>query len=147
MAPHSSTLAWKIPWTEEPGRLQSRGLSRVRHNWVTNTFTPGSLDSSLCYIQSGILHDGSDRKASVYNVRDLGSIPGSGRSPGEGNGNPLQCSCLENPMDREAWGAIIHGVAKSQTWLSDWAGMYHTILYCYCSDTTLYFKPILPDKY
>ena len=46
---------------------------------------------------------GSDGKASVYNVGDLGSIPGSGRSPGEGNGNPLQYSCLENPMDRGAW--------------------------------------------
>jgi len=42
-------------------------------------------------------------------------IPGSGRYPGEGNGNPLQCSCLENPMDGEAWKAAIHGVAKSQT--------------------------------
>ena len=59
------------------------------------------------------------------------------------NGNPFQYSCVENPMDKEAWGAIIHGVAKSQTWLSDWADMYHTILYCYCSDTTLYFKPNL----
>ena len=46
---------------------------------------------------------GSDGKASVYNVGDLGSIPGSGRSAGEGNGNPLQCYCLENPMDRGAW--------------------------------------------
>ena len=46
---------------------------------------------------------GSGRKASVYNVRDLGLTPGSGRSPGEGNGNPLQYSCLENPMDRGAW--------------------------------------------
>ena len=46
---------------------------------------------------------GSDGKASVYNAGDLGSIPGSGRSPGEGNGNPLQYYCLENPMDRSAW--------------------------------------------
>ena len=46
---------------------------------------------------------GSDSKASAYNVGDPGSIPGLGRSPGEGNGNPLQYSCLENPMDREAW--------------------------------------------
>ena len=46
---------------------------------------------------------GSDRKASVYNVGDQGLIPGSGRSPGEGNGNPLQYSCLENPMDGGAW--------------------------------------------
>ena len=46
---------------------------------------------------------GSDGKASAYNEGDLGSIPGSGRSPGEGNGNPLQYSCLENPMDGGAW--------------------------------------------
>ena len=62
MATHSSTLAWKIPWTEEPGRLQSIGSPRVRHDWVT----------SLSRI-------------------------------GEGNGNPLQCSCLENPRDGRAW--------------------------------------------
>ena len=48
-------------------------------------------------------------------ARDLGSIPGSGKSPGEGNGNPLQYSCLENPMDRGAWWATVHGVAKSWT--------------------------------
>ena len=54
-------------------------------------------------------------KASAYNARDMGSIPGSGRSPGEGNGNPLQYSCLENHMDRGAWWATVHGVAKSQT--------------------------------
>ena len=47
--------------------------------------------------------DGSDGEASAYNVGDLGSVPGLGRSPGEGNGNPLQYSCLENPMDRRAW--------------------------------------------
>ena len=50
---------------------------------------------------------------------DPGSIPGSGRSPGEGNGNPLQYCCLENPMDGEAWWATVHGVAKSRTQLSD----------------------------
>ena len=61
----------------------------------------------------------SDGKASTYNAGDLGSIPGSVRSPREGNGNPLQYSCLENPMDQEAWWATIHGVAKSQTRLSD----------------------------
>ena len=62
---------------------------------------------------------GSDGKASVYNAGDLGSIPGSGRSSGEGNGNPLQYYCLENPMDRGAWQATVHGVAKSWTRLSD----------------------------
>jgi hypothetical protein len=62
---------------------------------------------------------GSDGKASAYNTGDPGSIPGSGRSPGEGNDNPLQCSCLENPMDGGAWWATVHGVAKSRTQLSD----------------------------
>ena len=53
--------------------------------------------------------------ASAGDIRDSGSIPGLGRSPGEGNGNPLQYSCLENPMDREAWQATVHRVAKSWT--------------------------------
>ena len=51
-------------------------------------------------------------KASAYNVGDLGSIPELGRFPGEGNGNPLQYSCLENPMDREAWQATVHEVKR-----------------------------------
>ena len=54
-------------------------------------------------------------KASAYNAGDLGLIPGLGRCPGEGNGNPLQYCCLENPMDRGAWQAAVHGVAKSRT--------------------------------
>ena len=54
-------------------------------------------------------------KESACNAGDLGSIPRLGRSPGEGNGNPLQYSCLENPTDRGAWQATVHGVAKSQT--------------------------------
>ena len=58
---------------------------------------------------------GSDGKASACNVGDLGSIPGSGRSSGEGNGNPLQHSCQGNPMDRVAWQAAVQGVAESQT--------------------------------
>ena len=62
---------------------------------------------------------GSDCKASVCNAGDPGLIPGLGRSPGEGNGSPLQYSCLENAMDRGAWQVTIHGVAKSQTRLSD----------------------------
>ena len=78
MAPHSSTLAWKIPWTEKPGGLQSMGLLRVVHDWAT------SLWLSLSCIR-------------------------------EGNGNPLQCSCLENPRDGGAWWAAIYGVAQSRT--------------------------------
>ena len=75
MAPHSSTLTWKIPWTAEPGRLQSVGSLKVRHDWAT----------SLSRI-------------------------------GEGNGNPLQCSCLENPRVGEAWLAFVYGVTQSRTW-------------------------------
>ena len=60
----------------------------------------------------------SGKKSACY-AGDMGSIPGSGRSPGEGNDNPLQYSCLENPLDRGAWQATVHGVAKSQTQLSD----------------------------
>ena len=56
-------------------------------------------------------------KESVCNAGDPGSIPGLGRFPGEGNGNPLQYSCLENPMDREAWQAKVHRIAKRWTWL------------------------------
>ena len=62
---------------------------------------------------------GLDAKESDGNVGDLGSIPGLGRSPGEGNGNPLQYSRLENSMDRGTWWATVHGVTKSQTQLSD----------------------------
>ena len=76
MATHSSTLAWKIPWMEEPGRLQSTGSLGVGHDWATSL--------SLSRI-------------------------------GEGNGNPLQCSCRENPRDGGAWWAAIYGVAQSQT--------------------------------
>ena len=60
-------------------------------------------------------HGGSDSKAFACNVGDPRSIPGSGRSPGEGNGNPLQYSCLKNSMDRGAWRVTAHGVTKSQT--------------------------------
>ena len=58
---------------------------------------------------------GSDGKESACNTGNLGLIPGSGRCPEEGNGNPLQYSCLENPMDRGAWWATVHGIAKSWT--------------------------------
>ena len=62
---------------------------------------------------------GSDGKASIYHAGDLGFILGSEKSTGERNGNPLQYSCLENPMDRGAWWATVRGVTKSRTRLSD----------------------------
>ena len=78
MAPHSSTLAWKIPWTEEPGRLQSMGsLKSDMTEQLHFHFSPSCI--------------------------------------GEGNGNPLQYTCLENPRDRGAWWAAIYGVAQSRT--------------------------------
>ena len=148
MAPHSSTLAWKIPWVEEPGRLQSMGSIRVRHNWATSlslfmhwrrkwqpipVFLPGESQGrgSLvgCHLWGRrVGHDWSDLAAAAgawevknlpANAGDLGWIPGLGRHPGEGNGNPLQYSCLGNAMDRGAWRVTIHGVAKSWTQLRD----------------------------
>jgi len=80
MATHSSTLAWKIPWMGEPGRLQSMG------SWRAGTTERLHFHFLLSYI-------------------------------GEGNGNPLQCSCLENPRDREAWWAALFGVEQSRTQL------------------------------
>ena len=71
---------------------------------------------------------GSEVKASACNAGDQSSIPWSGRSPGEGNGYPLQYSCLENPMEGGAWCAIVHGVAKSQTRLNDFAFTFNASL-------------------
>ena len=82
MAPHSSTLAWKIPWMEEPGRLQSMRL----------------LES-----------DTTERLHSHFSLSCIG----------EGNGNPLQCSCLENPRDGGASWAAVSGVAQSRTQLKE----------------------------
>ena len=76
MATHSSVLAWRIPWMEEPSRLQSMGLLRVGHDWA----------NSLSLSCIGVV-----------------------------NGNPLQCSCLENPRDGGAWWAAVYGVAQSRT--------------------------------
>ena len=89
---------------EKPSRLQSAGLqSPTRLSDFTFTFTLAIKHQASLMAQTV--------KASAYNVGDPGSIPGSGRSPGEGDGNPLQYSCLENPMDRGAWLVINRGVA------------------------------------
>ena len=77
----------------------------------------------VCQLTSSLLPwdfpGGSDGKESAYNVGDLGSAPGLGKSTGEENDNPFQYSCLENPMDRGAWQATVHGVEKSWTQMSD----------------------------
>ena len=72
---------------------------------------------------------GSDGKESACSAGDGGSVPGSGRSPGEGNGNPLQYSCLGNPTDRGAWWATVRGDAKSRTQLSN--SFFHFYTYSY----------------
>ena len=77
------------------------------------------IEGKLLNLIKGIHEKPTEVKVSARNAGGLGSIPGSGRSPGEGNGNPLQYSCLENPMDGGAWWATVHGVAKSQTRLSE----------------------------
>ena len=95
---HSSILAWRIPWIEEPYWLQSVGFQRVGHDWATNPHTlHGELANVLGFpcILVG--------KESACHAGDLGLISVSGRSPGEENSNPLQYSCLENPMDRGVW--------------------------------------------
>ena len=99
VATHSSTLAWRIPWREEPGRLLVHGVakSRTRLSDFTHSLTQPieSLDLSS--------------RAAIYGVTK------------EGNGNPLQCSCLENPRDGRAWWTAVYGVAQSRTrlkWLS-----------------------------
>ena len=71
----------------------------------------------------------------VYNAGDPGSTPGSGRSPGEGNSNPLQYSCLENPMDRRAWWATVHGVVTSWTRLRDFTFHFHQETHVRLKDT------------
>ena len=75
------------------------------------------ISLSYIYIYSS---DASEGRQSAYSMEDPGSIPGSGRSPEEGNSNLLQYSCLENPMDSRAWRTTVHGVAKTQTWLNNY---------------------------
>ena len=88
---------------------------------------------------------GSDSKESPCNAGDLGSIPGWGRSPGKGNGYPLQYSCLENPMDKGAWWATACEVAKSQTWLS--VLTLHTQYHITCKLWLFYFFSNLDSFY
>ena len=99
--------------------MQTQGLLFFPYLSGINVFLclmTNVLKIIVLYIQ---FPGGSDGKASACNVGDPASIPGSGRSHGEGNGNPLQYSCLENSMDGGAWWATVHGVAQSRTWLSD----------------------------
>ena len=131
MATHSNTLAWRIPGTEEPSGLPSMGSYRVGHNW--SDLAAAAAGSKGCsQVSPELTHSHQHPSPCAFprwlmvknlpaNAGDAGLIPGSGRSSGGGNGNPLQYSCLESSMDRRAWWAAVHGVAKSRTRLNDWA--------------------------
>ena len=98
-----SNVAYMHPW-----RLHYMGIvDQIINNW--QLICPPAHLGLPCWLSD---------KVSACSAGDPGSVPGSGRSPGEGNGNPLQYSCLANSRDRGAWWAIVHGVAKSQTRLS-----------------------------
>ena len=92
-----ASLRWRGPWNDGRGKCREAGI------------TPPPTTTS----------GGSDGSESACNAGDLGLIPGLGRSPGEGNGYPLQYFYLENTLDKGAWWVTVHEVTKSQTWLSD----------------------------
>ena len=106
MAIHSSTLAWKIPWTEEPDRLQSMGSQRVGHDWATSLSLFSFMHWRRKWQSTPVFLPGESQGLHFH--FSLSCI-------GEGNGNPLQCSCLENPRDGGAWWAAVYGVAQSPT--------------------------------
>ena len=110
MAPHSSTLAWKIPWTEEPGRQQSMGSLEL------------------------------DTTEQLHFHFSLSCT-------GEGNGNPLQCSCLENPRDGEAWWAAVYGITQSRTRLKrlSSSNRVYIIIYVDMNESEL-FSPCVPES-
>ena len=100
--------------TKKPGMLQPIGSQRVGYDLATE---------QQLYIKASLVAQWLKKKKNLPGnsgaTRDSGSISGLGRHPGEGNGNPLQYSCLGNSMDRGAWRATVHGTVKSQTQLSD----------------------------
>ena len=91
----------------------------VTRDWVGVTGGCGQRSVGVARRQGRFQLRGCSLRASTWDEVDPGSIPGLGRSPGEGNGNPFQYSCLENSMDGGAWWATVHGVTKSQTRLSN----------------------------
>ena len=141
MAPHSSTLAWKIPWMEEPGGLYCMWSLRVRHDWATSlllftfrhwrgrwqptpVFLPGESQGRGSLVgfrlwgrteRTQLKQLSSSSSKYTINCYFVNEIYPIEPIYGEGNGNPLQYSCLENPVDRGAWWAAVHRVAQSQT--------------------------------
>ena len=122
MATHSSILAWRIPWTEEPGGLQSKGSRRVRHDWETkHTHTSSYVWTVLCilsFIAFKGFPGGANGKEPTRQCRrhkGCGLIPRLRRSPVGEHSNLLQYSCLENSMDRGDWWATFQGHKESDS--------------------------------
>ena len=126
MAPHSSTLAWKIPWTEEPGGLQSIWLRRVGHDRATSLSLFTFMHWRRKWHPTPVLLPGKSQGwgslvgCSPWGCEELDTTERlhfhfSLSCIGEGNGTPLQCSCLENPRDGAAWWAAVYGIAQSRT--------------------------------
>ena len=110
-------IRWPKYWSfSTSSSNEYSGLISVRINWFDLLAVQGTLKSLLQnHSSKASIPGGSDSKKSACNAEDPGSIPGSGRSPGGEHGDPLQDSCLENSMDKGAWWATVHGVAKSGT--------------------------------
>ena len=145
--PWVGKIPWRRAWPSTPGFLPGESLEqrslvgcgchRVAKSWTwLKQLSLHALVWKYCFVYLEYKEDfpgGSEGKASVYNVGDLGLIPGSGRSPGEGNGNPLQYYCLENPMDRGArlqsmgWQRVRQDWATSEL-LSDTVNRYSFFL-------------------
>ena len=134
MAMHASILAWRNPWMEEPDGLQSMGLQRVGHNLS---------DWTCIYTHTPVLLPGKSHGwrslvgCSLWGRWELGTTERlhfhfSFSCIGEGNGNPLQCSCLENSRDGGAWWAAVYGVAQSRTLLKRLSSSSIRIRACVC---------------
>ena len=127
-------MHWRRKWQHTPVFLPGESQGRrslvgcrlwghsVGHDW-------SDLAAAAAAVVILGFPGGSEIKASACNTGDLRSIPGPGRSPGEGNGNPLQYYCLENSMDGGAWWATVHGVANSRTRLSDFTFTFFQLLF------------------
>ena len=115
--PWVGKISWRRKWQPTPVFLPGKTHGRRSLIGYSPQGHKGSDTTEWLHFMG--FSGGSDSKESACNVVNLGSVSGSGRSSGEGNGNLLQYSCLENPMDKKAWWATVHGVAKSRTQLSD----------------------------
>ena len=121
---HSCILAWRIPWMEEPGGLYSpwgcTELNMTKATWHTASTLISSISCDMHTVHliiqmfKNTSPGDSSGKESACSAGDSGSFPGLGRSPGEGNGNPLKYACLENSKDGGAWRATVMGSQRFQ---------------------------------